>query len=293
MRRRITRDRDSGRLIEDLWIGKNTSERVLRRALRHPTNVKVIMEVSDESDEWLDEEMCQQDATKFRAVAARLNFLAQDRADIQYPSKECSRCMSKPLNKNWTDLRRLGRYLLGRLRVVHVFVWQDEPTVIDVYSDSNWAGCQKTRKSTSGACYMHGGHLLRSYSKTQAVLALSSAEAELYALTSATSDGLGIKLMIEEFGKVCKVMVHVDASAAIGIAQRKGLGKIRHLDVQSLWIQDALRQRRMNISKVPGAGNPSDLMTKHQDAGTINKLMAMMGLAPRGGRAQSAPQLAK
>ena len=253
--------------------------------------MKVIMEMTDESSDWLEEEMCQQDATKYRAIVARLNFLAQDRADIQYPSKECSRFMAKPLNKSWADLRRLGRYLLGKPRVVHMFAWQDEPTVLDVYSDSNWAGCHQTRKSTSGACYMYGGHLLRSYSKTQAVLALSSAEAELYALTSAASDGMGMKLMMQEYGIQCEVMVHVDASAAIGIAQRKGLGKIRHLDVQSLWIQDALRQRRIGISKVPGADNPSDLMTKHQDAGTIGKMMTLMGLTLRGGRAQSAPKL--
>ena len=96
---------------------------------------------------------------------------------------------------------------------------------------------------------------------------------------------------MREFGVSCEVMVHVDASAAIGIAQRKGLGKIRHLDVQSLWVQDASRQRRFEVVKVPGADNPSDLMTKHLDAGTINEMMQRMGLTPRGGRAQSAPKL--
>ena len=88
-----------------------------------------------------------------------------------------------------------------------------------------------------------------------------------------------------------ELMIHVDASAAIGIAQRKGLGKIRHLEVQSLWIQDALRQRRLELLKVAGASNPSDLMTKHQDASTIEKLMEKMGLGVRSGRAQSAPKV--
>ena len=88
-------------------------------------------------------------------------------------------------------------------------------------------------------------------------------------------------------------MIHVDASAAIGIAQRKGLGKVRHLDVQSLWIQDALRTRRLGLQKVAGVSNPSDLMTKHQDAGTIDKMMEKMGLASRHGRAESAPKVNK
>ena len=292
MKRRIVRDRDSGKLIEDLWIDHNTSDRVLRRALKAPLNVSVVMEVNAEASDWEEAEMGQQDATKYRAIVARLNFLSQDRADLQFPSKECSRFMAKPQHKHWKELKRIGRYLVGKPRVVHMFNWQDEQAVLNVYSDSNWAGCHKTRKSTSGACFMHGGHLIRSYSKTQSVLALSSAEAELYALTSAASEGMGMKLMMMEFGTKMDVMVHVDASAAIGIAQRKGLGKIRHLDVQSLWIQDALRQRRIALVKVPGVENPSDLMTKHQDAQTILKITGKMGLTARGGRAISAPKLA-
>ena len=148
----------------------------------------------------------------------------------------------------------------------------------------------KTRKSISGACF-NGQHMIRSFSKTQSTVALSSAEAELYAMTSACSEALGLQLMAREFGREVELMIHVDASAAIGIAQRKGLGKIRHLEVQSLWIQDALRQRRLELLKVPGAENPSDLMTKHQDSGTIEKLMHKMNLGTRGGRAETAPKV--
>ena len=81
-------------------------------------------------------------------------------------------------------------------------------------------------------------------------MALSSAEAELYAMVSAASEGLGAKAMGLDFGVDMTILLHVDASAAIGVAQRKGLGKIRHLDTQSLWVQDAVRQRRVDLIKV-------------------------------------------
>ena len=70
-----------------------------------------------------------------------------------------------------------------------------------------------------------------------------------------------------DFGHELDVRVHVDASAAIGVAQRKGLGKIRQLDTQSLRIQDADRSRRVSLLKVPGSENPPDCMTKHLDSG--------------------------
>ena len=100
---------------------------------------------------------------------------------------------------------------------------------------------------------MHGAHLIRSYGRTQSTVALSSAEAELYAMVSAASEGLGAKAMCLDFGDGdAHGLFDVDASAAIGVATRKGLGRIRHLDTQSLWIQDAVRSKRVALTKVPG-----------------------------------------
>ena len=105
-------------------------------------------------------------------------------------------------------------------------MWQDEEPTVSVYTDSNWAGCLKSRKSTSGACLFHVVHLIRSYAKTQATIALSSGEAELYATVMASSEGLGIKAMMADLGFKVTPHLFVDASAAIGICQRKGLGKV-------------------------------------------------------------------
>ena len=81
---------------------------------------------------------------------------------------------------------------------------------------------------------MHGSHAIKAYSRTQSTLALSSAEAEFYALTSEGSEGLGTAAMMEDYGDKLEVFMYADASAAIGVANREGLGRIRHLDVQSL-----------------------------------------------------------
>ena len=75
--------------------------------------------------------------------------------------------------------------------------------------------------------------------------------------------------------------------------QRKGLGKVRHLDTQSLWIQDALREKRLGINKVPGTENPSDAMTKFLDGTTLMKMSDKMDCHFLEGRPESAPQLAE
>ena len=94
--------------------------------------------------------MSARDATKYRAITARLNYFAQDRIDLQFSCKEASRRMSRPCQDDWQMLKRIARYLRGAPRFVQMFEWQALPASIDIYTDSDWAGCKSTCRSTSG-----------------------------------------------------------------------------------------------------------------------------------------------
>ena len=122
--------------------------------------------------------MAGSEATKYRALAARAMFLAQDRTDIGFAVKELSRKMSKPRGMDTKDLKSLGRYLIGRGRMVLEFRRQGRNSIVDVWSDTDYAGCPETRQSTSGGSVMLGSHMIKGWSTAQAVIALSSGEAE-------------------------------------------------------------------------------------------------------------------
>eukprot|EP00959_Pyramimonas_sp_CCMP1952_P182985 3826483-Pyramimonas_sp.AAC.1 len=79
-------------------------------------------------------------------------------------------------------VKRIGRYLLRRPRIVQRFIQQDEPDVITVACDSDHAGCVLTMRSTTGVALYHGAHLLKATVNTQSVIALSSGESEFYAI---------------------------------------------------------------------------------------------------------------
>ena len=237
------------------------------------------------------EEMATADATQFRGLAARGNYLAQDRVDIQYACKEASRRMAKPRVGDWQLLKRIARYLVGAPRYEQRFRWQNRPSQLDIFTDSDWAGCKTTCRSTSGGVALWGSHCIKTWSSTQATIALSSAEAELYALTKGAAQGLGMMTLMEDFGIPTAVTVHTDASAAIGIVRRAGLGKLRHLNVRYFWLQSQVKQEAIGIQKVAGADNPADLVTKHLNAETMKKHMERVGVRTSGGRARSAPIL--
>jgi hypothetical protein len=112
-----------------------------------------------------DEEEDKEGARKFRSLAARANYLAADRLDIQYSVKEVCRGMAKPSKGGMRKLKRIGRYLKGRPRVVWKFEWQDEQNEVTVCTDSDWAGCLRTRKSTSGGVVRIGAHIIKAWRK--------------------------------------------------------------------------------------------------------------------------------
>ena len=80
-------------------------------------------------------------------------------------------------------IQRLVRFLKGSPRCLVISGRQGEHTVMDDFSDGDWAGCAKTRRSTSSSHVMLGGVSLPRPATTQHVVATSSDEAEFYALT--------------------------------------------------------------------------------------------------------------
>ena len=146
-----------------------------------------------------------------------------------------------------------------------MFTWHFQRPQDDlfIYSDSDWAGCRRTRKSTQGYVVNYGNHCIKSHSSTQATIALSSAEAEYYALVKSGSVALGMQAMYTDFGVKVGIKLHTDASGAKGIAQRRGLGKLRHVDVHLLWLQQKVANGTFSVHKVDGKVNPADLLTKY------------------------------
>jgi hypothetical protein len=249
------------------------------------------LDVRDESEG--NPLMAGQDATRYRAVTARLNFLAQDRTDIQHATKEVSRCMSAPRIGDMDALKHIGKYLLRRPRATYMYKFQSEPSEFTVYSDTDWAGCRSTRKSTSGGIIMHGDHFIKSWSRQQNLVSLSSAEAELYGLVKASSEALGCKSMALDFGHKKGIRLYADASAALGIVHRKGLGKVRHIDTNTHWVQQAACTKRIQYMKVLGTVNPADTLTKHLTEILREQHMQRINMSFDAGRAAAAPELCR
>lgn len=133
--------------------------------------------------------------------------------------------------------------------------------------------------------------MVKSWAKTQPTIALSSGEAELAAAVKGAMEALGMQAILKDFKINVGIDMLSDATAAICMVQREGLGRVRHLAVGDLWIQQKVRSGEISVGKIPGPENPADLCTKGLDQPSIKKHMDTMGTICISGRYAMAPKL--
>ena len=211
--------------------------------------------------------------------------MAAGMPDIHIATTEACREMSAPTRASWKKLKRIGRYLVGRSRVAWKFPWKEEVGNWQVYTDSDWAGDLKTRKSTSGGMIALGSHCLKSWSITQGAPALSSCEAEYYAIVEGATRALGMQTAAQELGvEVSDMAIEstTDSSGAKSFASRRGTGRIRHIEVKWLWLQQAVAEGRFRMRKIDGKKNPADVCTKYLSLREAKEKLVMVNIGLEG-----------
>ena len=110
-------------------------------------------------------------------------------------------------------------------------------------------------------------------------------------MVKGAAEGLGLQSLARDLGIDLSLQLYADSAAAIGICRRTGIGRVRHLAVGQLWVQERLREGQFALYKVCGTQNPADLLTKHLPAPGVSQNLDAMSLKPEAGRAASAPGL--
>ena len=245
-------------------------------------------------------------ARVFRGGLGLCLYLAQDRPDVQEAVRVLSTYMGSPTVRAMSALKHLACYLKGTAEY-GIFLtscsvgtrlqdhWLvkdsalDDPSSYNVecYCDSNWGGCKTTRKSTSSGMVFLNGCLVLSLCKSQSTIALSSCEAELLAMTHMTAEAIMVcnlcrfllKLDGREVNSDLDFIVYTDSSSAKALAQRRGVGRLKHVDLRHLWVQACVRQKLIRLKKVGTQNNVADLNTKNLSMARRRFLFGLCGLS--------------
>ena len=188
----------------------------------------------EDTTEELDVGAC----TVFRTCVGVLMYLANDLPHCQYVIRHLSTYSSKPTTKSMTVLRHLVAYLACHSDISISLKWAGRcsgiyhaypdiaqcDNVLEIFTDSDWASDRNTRRSVSCCVMLLGSCLLYSASRTQKVVSLRSAEAEVYACSSGASDGMLLSRLIAWLiGRKTWMFIYTDSSGAKGFFRDKAL----------------------------------------------------------------------
>ena len=206
-----------------------------------------------------------------RRAAGKLQWMTYTRSEICYATKELARDMTAPTAHSKLKLKHLLRYLHGTRSLNYIVRPASMPTLkeiqIDVYTDADWAGCSATRKSTTGFVIQVAGNTVHFGSRTQSVVALSSAESELYAIGTGATEALHVKNFLQEATTNTKITArtHTDSTSGKSIATRIGSSKkAKHIELKHLFVQQLVRNGILSIHQVGTLDNLADIITSEQ-----------------------------
>ena len=215
-----------------------------------------------------------QRATRFRSNVMRAAYLGQDRPDIAEPVKCLTQLMHKPNEDGWCELKKLARYLAARPKARWTYGPQRDMTKLTATVDSDFAGCLRTRKSTTGLITRVGRYVVKTASNLQSTVSLSSGESEYYALVKGAATALGVQALMADWGWPTWISLESDSSAARAFASRRGLGRLRHVQVRFLWLQDRIKAEHLKLQAIAGAANPADVLTKPTSATRLAEVLS-------------------
>jgi hypothetical protein len=162
-----------------------------------------------------------------------------------------------------------------------------KPYEVELYSDSDWASCKVTRKSTSSGLIFVNSCCVHSHSRAQMSISLSSMEAEILAATSLLVEGIQLKQLLQYLlgdegglsnNAQVQMRLRLDSTSAQGFFNRLGPGRAKHLSTRILWNQQAMRKKWFLVERISTKENPADLNTKPLSRERREYLMKKIGL---------------
>ena len=123
---------------------------------------------------------------------------------------------------------------------------------------------------------MYGNALIASWSRTQPAIALSSAEAEYYAVGTGIIEAQCIHHILSEIGTDVSINIHTDSTSGKSFCERLGVGRMKHIEIKYLFIQAMVKERQVVIKQINTLHNPGDIGTKHLPPSTLTYLMSII-----------------
>ncbi|GJV42883.1 putative ribonuclease H-like domain-containing protein [Tanacetum coccineum] len=227
-----------------------------------------------------DEESADVDVHLYRSMIGSLMYLTASRPDIMFAVCACSRFQVNPKVSHLIAVKRIFKYLKGK---PNLGLWypRESPFALEAFSDSDYAGANLDRKSTTGGCQFLGRRLISWQCKKQTIVATSTTEAEYVAAANCCGQILWIQNQLLDYGfNFMNTKIHIDNESTICIVKNPVFhSKTKHIEIRHHFIRDAYEKKLIQVQKIHTDNNVADLLTKAFDGPRFNFLVVNIGMA--------------
>ncbi|GJW20988.1 putative ribonuclease H-like domain-containing protein [Tanacetum coccineum] len=217
-----------------------------------------------------DEEAADVDVHLYRSMIGSLMYLTASRPDIMFAVCACSRFQVTPKTSHLNAVKRIFRYLKGKPKLG---LWYPRVSSFDLeaYSDSDYAGANLDRKSTTGGCQFLGRRLISWQCKKQTIVATSTTEAEYVAAANCCGQVLWIQNQMLDYGfNFMNTKIYIDNESTICIVKNPVFhSKTKHIEIRHHFIRDAYEKKLIQVLKIHTDDNVADLLTKAFDVSSL------------------------
>ncbi|GJS41011.1 hypothetical protein Tco_0566054 [Tanacetum coccineum] len=190
-------------------------------------------------------------------------YLTAGRRDLVFAVCMCARYQSRPTKKDLEAVKRVFRYLQG---TINIGLWypKDTAMALTAYADADHAGCQDTRRSTSGSAQFLGDKLVSWSSKKQTSTSISSTEAEYIAMSGCCAQILWMRSQLSDYGFAYnRIPLYCDNKSAIALCcNNVQHSRSKHIDIRHHFIREQVEKGVVELYFVRTEYQLADIFTK-------------------------------
>ncbi|XP_048437163.1 secreted RxLR effector protein 161-like [Pyrus x bretschneideri] len=213
-------------------------------------------------------------------MVGSLMYLTATRPDLMYTVSLISRYMEYPAETHVMAAKRILRYIKGTVEF-GVFYKKGGDEGLIGYTDSDYAGDQDDRKSTSCYVFMLNSGAVSWSSKKQPVVTLSTTEAEFIAAASSACQVVWLRRILSSLNlrQTGSTVVYCDNVSTIKLSKNPVMhGRSKHIDVRFHFLRDLVKDEVVELLQCSTHEQITDIMTKPLKLEVFQKLRNLMGV---------------
>lgn len=229
-----------------------------------------------------DEGGVEVDSTLYKRIVGSLMYLTATRPDMMYVISLISRFMERPTELHLNAAKRVLRYLKGTVSF-GLFYRKGGKEELIGYTDSDYAGDQDDRKSTSGYVFMLSSGAVSWSSKKQPVVTLSTTQAEFIAAASSACQAVWLRRILQQLNLEPQksTTIYCDNSSTIKLSKNPVMhGRSKHIDVRFHFLRELTKDEVVGLVQCSSQEQVADIMTKPLKLDVFQNLRELLGVYP-------------